>query len=110
MSVSLLPGIISAAIVRVKAVIAVCTPPTVVFKSVAMLLMATFIVVAAKLQRNCARTSGTSIALVATCASAATVSAVVADDFAICRKRSREDHSAPAQPEPQRCRHGGCAR
>ena len=47
--------------VRVKAVIAVWTPPTVVPRSVAMLLMATFMVVAAKLHRNCASTSGTSM-------------------------------------------------
>jgi hypothetical protein len=52
MSVSLLPGIIKAAIVSVKAVMAVWTPLTVVPKSLAMLLMATFMVVAAKLQRN----------------------------------------------------------
>jgi hypothetical protein len=51
-SVSLLPGIIKAAMVRVKAVMAVWTPLTVVPRSVAMLLMATFIVVAAKLHRN----------------------------------------------------------
>jgi hypothetical protein len=38
--------------VSVNAVIAVCTPLTVVPKSLAMLLMATFIVVAAKLHRN----------------------------------------------------------
>jgi hypothetical protein len=46
------PGIIKAAMVRVKAVMAVWTPLTVVPRSVAMLLMATFIVVAAKLHRN----------------------------------------------------------
>src|SRR5689334_15240449 len=62
MSVSLLPGIMRAAIVRVNAVIAVCTPLTLVPRSLAMLLIATFIVVAAKLHRNCASTSGTSIA------------------------------------------------
>ena len=47
MSVSLLPGIISAAIVSVNSVIAVCTPATVVPRSVAIALMATFMLVAA---------------------------------------------------------------
>src|SRR5436190_1687774 len=61
MSVSLLPGIISAAIVRVKAVMAVWTPLTLVPRSLAIELIATFIVVAAKLHRNCASTSGISI-------------------------------------------------
>jgi hypothetical protein len=40
-SVTLLPGIIRAAIVRVNAVMLVCTPPTVVLRSVAMSLIAT---------------------------------------------------------------------
>ena len=47
MSVSLLPGIISAAIVSVNSVIAVCTPATVVPRSLAIALMATFMFVAA---------------------------------------------------------------
>ena len=47
MSVSLLPGIISAAIVRVNSVIAVCTPATVVPRSLAIALIATFMFVAA---------------------------------------------------------------
>ena len=47
MSVSLLPGIISAAIVSVNSVIAVCTPATVVSRSFAMALIATFMLVAA---------------------------------------------------------------
>ena len=47
MSVSLLPGIISAAIVRVNSVIAVCTPATVVPRSLAIGLIATFMFVAA---------------------------------------------------------------
>ena len=47
MSVSLLPGIISAAIVRVNSVIAVCTPATSVPRSVAIALIATFMFVAA---------------------------------------------------------------
>ena len=42
MSVSLLPGIISAAMVRVNSVMAVCTPTTVVPMSSAMVLIATF--------------------------------------------------------------------
>src|SRR5262245_7496169 len=60
-SVNLLPGIISAAMVSVKVVMAIWTPLTVVPKSVAMLLIATFIVVAAKLHKNWASTSGKSI-------------------------------------------------
>ncbi len=47
MSVSLLPGIISAAIVRVNSVIAVCTPATFVPRSLAIALIATFMFVAA---------------------------------------------------------------
>ena len=47
MSVSLLPGTISEAMVRVNSVIAVCTPATVVPRSVAIALMATFMFVAA---------------------------------------------------------------
>ena len=47
MSVSLLPGIISAAIVRVNSVIAVCTPATSVPRSLAISLIATFMFVAA---------------------------------------------------------------
>jgi hypothetical protein len=47
MSVSLLPGIISAAIVSVNRVIAVCTPATVVPRSSAIALIATFMFVAA---------------------------------------------------------------
>ena len=47
MSVSLLPGIINAAIVSVNSVIAVCTPATVVPRSVAIVVIATFMFVAA---------------------------------------------------------------
>ena len=47
MSVSLLPGIIRAAIVSVKSVIATWTPITVVPRSSAMLLTATFMFVQA---------------------------------------------------------------
>ena len=47
MSVSLLPGIIREAIVRVKTVIAVWTPITVVPRSLAIALMAVFMFVAA---------------------------------------------------------------
>ena len=47
MSVSLLPGIISAAIVSVNNVIAVCTPATVVPRSDAIGVIATFMFVAA---------------------------------------------------------------
>ena len=47
MSVSLLPGIISDAIVSVNKVIAVWTPATVVPRSLAIALMATFMFVAA---------------------------------------------------------------
>ena len=85
MSVSLLPGIINAAIVSVKAVIAVWTPLTVVPRSLAILLMATFIVVAAKLHRNCARTSGTSIppTAVPDAGAAETVNPAPPGDFAM---------------------------
>ena len=62
MSESLLPGIISAAIVRVKIVIAAWTPWTVVSRSAAIGAMATFMLDAAKLHRNCATTSGSSTA------------------------------------------------
>ena len=47
MSVSLLPGIISAAIVRVNSVIAVCMPMTVVPMSSAIVLIATFMLLPA---------------------------------------------------------------
>ena len=47
MSVSLLPGIISAAIVSMNSVIAVCTPATLVCRSLAIALIATFMLVAA---------------------------------------------------------------
>ena len=47
MSVSLLPGIINAAIVSVNSVIAVCTPATFVPRSWAIELIATFMFVAA---------------------------------------------------------------
>ncbi len=47
MSVSLLPGIISAAIVRVNSVIAVCTPDAVVPRSFAIEVIATFVLVPA---------------------------------------------------------------
>ena len=46
-SVTLLPGIISAAMVSVNSVMVVCIPATVVPRSVAMVLMATFMFVAA---------------------------------------------------------------
>src|ERR1700750_2473072 len=77
MSVSLLPGIIRAAIVRVNAVMAVWTPLTVVPRSLAMLLMATFMVVAAKLHRNCASTRGNSRAPAAAAAAGAFVAGLV---------------------------------
>jgi hypothetical protein len=60
-SVSLPPGIISAAITRRKIVIAVCTPCTVVSRSSLMSLIITFMFEPAKLQMNWARASGTSI-------------------------------------------------
>src|SRR5215213_10298934 len=105
MSVSLLPGIISAAMVSVNAVIAVCTPLTVVFRSVAMLLIATFIVVAAKLHRNCASTSGTSICRAVAAGWAASLVAGIVSwavpgdldmlvSFAVWTILSREDWSA----------------
>src|SRR3954452_1957214 len=60
-SVSLLPMIISAAIVSRNNVMAVCTPCTVVPRSFEMLLIATFMFEPAKLHTNCAAASGTSI-------------------------------------------------
>jgi len=57
----LLPGIISAAMVRRNSVIAVCTPWTFVPRSLLMLLMATFMLEPAKLQMNWARARGISI-------------------------------------------------
>jgi hypothetical protein len=58
MSVSLLPGIISDAMVSVNSVIAVCRSVTVAPRSVAIVAMATLRLVAAKLAMNWARASG----------------------------------------------------
>jgi hypothetical protein len=60
MSVSLLPGIIRAAMVSVKSVMAVWTPLTVVPRELEMSVMATFRLEPAKLQTNWANTSGRS--------------------------------------------------
>jgi hypothetical protein len=60
MSVSLLPGIINAAMHRRNRVIAVWTPWTVVPRSFAMLLIATFMFEPAKLATNCVSASGSS--------------------------------------------------
>src|SRR4051794_18710243 len=57
MSVSLLPGIIRAAIVSVKSVIAAWMTWTLVSRSDAIFVIATFVLVPAKLHRNCAMTS-----------------------------------------------------
>jgi len=57
MSDSLLPGIIRAAIVSVNSVIAAWTTWTLVPKSVAIGVIATFVLVPAKLHRNWARTN-----------------------------------------------------
>ena len=59
-SVSLPPGIISAAITSKNSVIAVCTPCTVVSRSSLMSLIITFMFEPAKLQMNWARASGSS--------------------------------------------------
>ena len=61
MSVSLLPGIMSAAMNSRKSVIAACTPCTVVPRSLLMLPIATFMFEPAKLQMNWARARGMSI-------------------------------------------------
>ena len=61
MSVSLLPGIISAAMHSRNSVIAVCTPWTVVSRSLLMLVIATFMFEPAKLAMNWVRASGISI-------------------------------------------------
>ena len=57
-SVSLPPGIISAAMTSRKMVIATCTPWTVVSRSWLMSLIMTFMFEPAKLQMNCASASG----------------------------------------------------
>src|SRR5690348_10443820 len=69
MSDSLLPGIISAAIVSVNSVIAVCTPITVVPRSSAMAVTATFMLVHAYDAMNWASASGSSIERGSTAAS-----------------------------------------
>ena len=60
-SVSLPPGIMSAAITKRNTVIAICTPCTVVFRSLLMSVIITFMFEPAKLQMNCASASGTRI-------------------------------------------------
>ena len=60
-SVSLPPGIMSAAITRRNSVIATCTPCTVVSRSRLMSLIMTFMLEPAKLQMNCARARGTRV-------------------------------------------------
>ena len=60
-SVSLPPGIMSAAITNRKTVIAIWTPCTVVSRSLLMSVIMTFMFEPAKLQMNCARASGTKI-------------------------------------------------
>ena len=57
---NLLPGIIRAAMTSRNSVIAVCTPWTVVSRSVLMSLIITFMLEPAKLQMNWARARGTS--------------------------------------------------
>src|SRR3954469_4299004 len=61
LSVSLPPGIISAAMTSKKSVMQVCTPSTVVSRSLLMSVIITFMFEPAKLQMNCARASGRSI-------------------------------------------------
>jgi hypothetical protein len=55
------PGIIRAAITSRNTVIAVCTPLTVVSRSLLMSVIMTFMFEPAKLQMNCASASGISI-------------------------------------------------
>src|SRR3954463_2044535 len=62
MSVSLLPGIISAAIVSVNSVMVVWIPVTEVPRSVAIVLIATFMLEPAKLQMNWASARGITMA------------------------------------------------
>ncbi len=57
----MLPGIISAAMQSRNSVIAVWTPWIVVFRSLLMLLIATFMLEPAKLATNCVSASGASI-------------------------------------------------
>ena len=61
LSVSLPPGIINAAITNKKTVMTVCTPCTVVSRSVLMSVIITFMFEPAKLQMNWASASGTNI-------------------------------------------------
>ena len=57
-SVSLLHGIIRIAMISRNSVIAVCTPCTVVSRSLLMSVIITFMFEPAKLQMNCASASG----------------------------------------------------
>jgi hypothetical protein len=59
-SVSFPPGIMSAAMTNKKSVIAICTPSTVVSRSLLMSLIMTFMLEPAKLQMNCASARGRS--------------------------------------------------
>jgi hypothetical protein len=65
-----------------------------------MLVMATFMVVAAKLQRNWARTSGTSTAPAMAAGVAEPVGAVASMDFDIVL--SLLTHECDARPHPRR--------
>ena len=76
----------------------------VVPRSVAMLLMATFIVVPAKLHRNCASTSGTSIARPAGFAGAAAVVAATKD--VLEARRSRHALVRPSVVPARTVHHG----
>src|SRR5436309_15970904 len=60
-SLSFPPGIMNAAITSRNTVMALCTPSTVVFRSLLMSLIITFMFEPAKLQMNWASASGTSI-------------------------------------------------
>src|SRR5689334_3237490 len=99
MSDSLLPGIMSAAIVSVKRVIAVWTPITSVPRSFAIAVTATFMFVQAYEAMNWARASGRSILRGLTAASVAAPSKAPSAAAALdCVTRQRAGHamSAPA--------------
>ena len=94
LSVSFPPGIMRAAMTRRNKVMQTCTPWTVVFRSVLMSLIMTFMFEPAKLQMNWARASGTSIFRSdepETCREAALV---------MTPARRRADHQTRDRPRP----------
>src|SRR3954469_7020771 len=100
MSVSLLPGIISAAIVSVNSVMVVWIPVTEVPRSSAIVLIATFMLDPAKLQMNWARAKGRTTAPAASVALMPSVRELVIPilpDRWRARRRSRAAAGLPVQ-------------